>query len=92
MERHLNITVTGNVQGVAYRAYTQKKATELGLKGFVRNLEDGSVYLEIEGEQLPLAKMLSWCQKGSPTAKVTSMQVKMGPLKGYQQFDIDGMR
>ncbi|HNU41845.1 MAG TPA: acylphosphatase, partial [Cyclobacteriaceae bacterium] len=45
---HINILVTGTVQGVYYRASTKQKADELGIKGFVRNQPDGSVYIEAE--------------------------------------------
>lgn len=48
--KHYNITVSGKVQGVFYRASTKEKAEQLGIKGFVRNQSDGTVYIEAEGE------------------------------------------
>ena len=48
---HINIHITGRVQGVNFRTYTKEKAEELGILGFVRNETDGSVYLEAEGDR-----------------------------------------
>jgi len=50
MKKHVNITVKGRVQGVGFRYSAMEAAEELGIKGFVRNMPDGSVYIEAEGE------------------------------------------
>jgi len=49
--RHLNIRVSGKVQGVFFRASTKEQADQLGVKGFVRNEPNGDVYIEVEGDE-----------------------------------------
>jgi acylphosphatase len=82
------MVVTGRVQGVGFRYYTQRKAKELGIKGYVQNRPDGSVYIEGEGDPSILSDFVLWCQKGPPWAKVT--QVKLSPLPpvGHKEFSI----
>lgn len=63
-------SVTGRVQGVWFRKSTQDKARELGLRGFVKNEPDGSVYLEAEGEVEKLSVLEDWLHEGPPNARV----------------------
>ncbi|MEI6221968.1 MAG: acylphosphatase [bacterium] len=83
-----NITVWGRVQGVYYRANTKKKAEEIGILGFVRNQEDGSVYIEAEGDDQQLQEFLTWCQNGPEGAKVIELKTQESPLKGFSTFTI----
>lgn len=71
----VKIIVEGRVQGVAYRYYTHKKATSLGLQGNVRNLSDGTVCIIVKGESVKVGELIHWCHSGSPAAKVTGVQV-----------------
>lgn len=57
--RHINVTVSGRVQGVYFRASTKEVADSLGISGFVKNQPDGSVYLEAEGESEILDSFLA---------------------------------
>jgi acylphosphatase len=68
--RRVHIFVSGRVQGVFFRHYTLQKALELGLKGWVRNLEDGRVEVVCEGEEDKVKSMAAWCKKGPPGAFV----------------------
>jgi acylphosphatase len=86
MIKHLNITVRGRVQGVWYRASTEARAGELGLKGFVQNQPDGSVYLEAEGPEAVLSEFLNWCRKGPVFARVDEVRVEEGPVQGFAEF------
>ena len=61
--RHLNIALTGLVQGVGFRAAARAKARALHLTGYVRNNPDGSVALEVEGKNEGVGEFLSWIQK-----------------------------
>lgn len=88
MLKHYNITVTGKVQGVFYRANTQKVAEILGLNGFVMNQPDGSVYCEAEGEEELLVKLIQWCHHGPDKAEVTYVSVNEGPLQNFTGFQI----
>ena len=86
---HYNIRVKGRVQGVFFRVSTQKEAIRLGLKGFVRNEHDGTVYLEVEGEQEPIDQLLSWIGRGGPPrGEVHNIDLIEAAVKGFQSFEI----
>ncbi|MEK7195439.1 MAG: acylphosphatase [Patescibacteria group bacterium] len=90
MTRHLTIRVYGIVQGVFFRDSAKQEADNLSLSGFVRNEPDGSVYIEIEGEDKNLEKFLGWCRKGSLPAKTEKVDVGFSDkLKEYKSFRID---
>ncbi len=86
--KHLNIQVVGHVQGVFYRGCTKEKADELGVKGFVRNEPDGSVYLEAEGDHDTLEKLLTWCRQGPARAKVENVITTETTIIGFKRFEI----
>jgi acylphosphatase len=89
LTKHYNITVTGKVQGVFYRAFTQKEAKRLSIVGFVRNQSNGDVYIEAEGEDKSLQEFFSWCKTGSPKSLVKAVNVQEGDLKKFVEFKID---
>ena len=70
----LHIFISGNVQGVFFRAHTKEKADELGLSGWVRNTNDGRVEAVFKGPKNKIDKMIKWCWRGSPGSKVTSIK------------------
>lgn len=82
------IIVHGKVQGVYYRQTTFEKAIELGLKGFVKNQDDGTVLIEAEGTPSQLDQLAEWCYIGSVMSKVVKIEVYSGELKGFEQFKI----
>lgn len=84
--KHISIIVSGRVQGVFFRVTTKKKADELGVKGFVKNLPDGRVYIEAEGDQTRLHDFESWCKLGPPQAQVMQADVTEGELKFFASF------
>ncbi len=87
--KHLNITVTGQVQGVFYRAEAKERAVELGLTGFTQNEADGSVTLEVEGTEPVLEKFLDWCREGSRMARVEKVEyLYQDDLKNFTDFTI----
>lgn len=89
MARRIRALVTGYVQGVSYRASTVAEARRLGLCGWVRNCEDGSVELEAEGDDAPLAALVAWCEHGPPTARVTHVKIEeLDPDGGRRGFSI----
>jgi acylphosphatase len=78
--RRVRAIVTGRVQGVAYRASTVYEARGHGLTGWVRNLPDGSVELEAQGDDGGVAALLAWCAHGPPAARVTEVNTEDRPL------------
>ena len=86
---HINIRITGKVQGVGFRETTKYVADQSGIKGFIRNEADGSVYAEAEGEQWELDSFLEWCNDGPDRAKVEACEVTDGAeLKSFKDFVI----
>lgn len=85
----VHLYVSGRVQGVFYRSNTQRKALELGLKGWVRNLPDGRVEAVVEGEENEVDRLIRWCEKGPPRAVVANLDVKRGPATGeFETFRV----
>jgi len=84
--KHYTIHVTGHVQGVFYRASTVEQARSLGLKGFVQNEPDGSVYIEAEGDDAALQSLIAWCRQGPPRAKVADVTFVEGVLQHFVDF------
>jgi len=74
--RRVRIVVRGRVQGVAYRASTQRAAERLGLGGWVKNQPDGSVLLEAEGDESRIAELEAWCREGPPAAVVADVETE----------------
>jgi acylphosphatase len=73
--RTVTVRIEGRVQGVYYRAWTYETATSLGLDGWVRNREDGSVEAVFSGPPDVVAEMLERCKDGPPDARVTAVIV-----------------
>jgi acylphosphatase len=73
--RRIRAIVSGRVQGVSFRATTRTEARRLGLVGWVKNRDDGSVELEAEGPDEMVAALIQWCQHGPPTARVARVAV-----------------
>lgn len=72
----VRVVVKGRVQGVAYRAFAQVAAAQHGVRGGVRNLIDGSVEVEAEGDRHGLEAFLASLRVGPPRAAVDSVQVE----------------
>ena len=85
---HLNIRVTGRVQGVFFRATTMDKALDQSISGFVRNETDGSVLIEAEGTPDNIELFLVWCRKGPQFAKVDNVEIVESPVCDYSKFEI----
>ena len=77
-----NIKVTGKVQGVAFRYYTKLKADELSLIGTVQNLDDGSVFIQISGDNQKLDSFIKWCHLGSPASEVKKVTIDRSEGQG----------
>ncbi len=71
----VKVTVKGDVQGVFYRHHTKKEAQKLGLAGWAKNEQDGSVTIFAQGEETEIEKMIDWAKDGSPMATVEKVEV-----------------
>jgi acylphosphatase len=88
MKLNVHVIISGQVQGVWFRASTKQKADELGLNGWVKNTQDGNVEAVFEGEEDIVEKMISWCHGGPPKAKVDNIFVKKQQTIGFKGFSI----
>jgi len=86
VKKHFKIKVHGKVQGVYYRATTVEMAKMHGVCGFVRNEQDGTVYIEVEGEEDNLKKFVEWCHIGSSRSVVEKVVTEEGTLRHYKNF------
>ncbi|MFP4059082.1 MAG: acylphosphatase [Bacteroidota bacterium] len=87
-KKHLNITISGRVQGVGFRFSAREKARNLGLRGFVKNNYDGSVYIEAEGEPNNVREYVYWCNHGPSSARVEKVNIEEDVVKDFKTFEI----
>lgn len=89
MKVRAHVVFEGLVQGVFFRANTQKCALSHGLVGWVRNRADGSVEAVFEGEEGDVMKAIDWCSIEQPLAKVERKKVEFGEVTGeFDSFSI----
>jgi acylphosphatase len=86
--KNLRLTIRGNVQGVFFRAETKKMADLLGVKGFVKNQTDGSVFVEAEGTPDAVHKLIDYCHHGPEKASVERVSIVLGDLTHHTSFEI----
>ena len=87
MQRY--ILISGKVQGVGFRYFTQQNATKLGIHGYAKNLLNGKVEVVAEGDKATLDQFVTILRKGPSAAKVKDVKVKERPLGGeYTSFEI----
>ncbi|WP_343667794.1 acylphosphatase [Chitinophaga sp.] len=85
---HKVIIVKGKVQGVFFRTNTKRTADGLDIKGQVKNLPDGSVWIAAEGEEAPMEAFIAWCRQGPPLAKVTGITIEPGEVQDFRTFEV----
>lgn len=81
----LHLKIFGRVQGVCFRSYTQRKAIQLGLTGWVKNCDDRTVEILAEGEENILKEFLAWCHEGSPGSSVNKITESWQPINQQNQ-------
>ena len=87
--RRLHLKITGYVQGVFFRDSTKKKAKELGLRGYVKNLPNGSVEIVAEGDEENLKELINFCRNNPGGSKVKSIKVSYEEVKNeFRDFEV----
>jgi acylphosphatase len=81
-EKRLHAVIRGGVQGVFYRKFTETEALKLNLKGYVRNMPDGSVEVVAEGNEKKLSLLLRRLYEGPAAAQVTGVEKEITEAKG----------
>jgi acylphosphatase len=88
MDSAIHIIISGDVQGVFFRAGVQDQAKKLGLSGWARNTSDGGVEVFAEGERNSLEQLLDWCYHGPAGAKVSEIEYGWVKPAGIKDFTI----
>jgi len=83
------IHVRGRVQGVGFRWSAVRAAKNHGITGFVKNMQDGSVYIEAEGPEKKLKTFVEWCKTGPGFGYVESVTTDPYPPVNYKDFRIE---
>ena len=85
----LQATVYGRVQGVFFRDYVARRARELGLFGYVRNVTDGTVEVKAEGERQQLERLVDFLKAGPPAARVSEVVTNWSKYSGdFSSFNV----
>jgi acylphosphatase len=83
-----HVYVSGNVQGVYFRATTRDVAREHGVDGWVRNLDDGRVEAAFEGPREAVEELVEFCHGGSEAAEVDAVDVSYADPEGEDGFRV----
>jgi acylphosphatase len=84
----VRVRVRGRVQGVFFRAEARSRAESLGVAGWVRNAEDGSVEAVFEGDEARVRSMVDWCRRGPSGARVDDVEIEPENPTGESGFDV----
>lgn len=89
MPDQLHVTISGLVQGVGFRHATYRRAMELGLRGWVRNLTNGDVEAVFQGDRAAIDQMLQWCRRGPALARVERVSAQWETVReDFGEFQI----
>ena len=83
-----HVRVTGQVQGVFFRAWTAQQAAELGVAGWVRNAPDGSVEAHLSGSEDAVVQLLALLHRGPPSAHVEDVIVEPADPEAGDRFEV----
>ncbi|MFZ9610048.1 MAG: acylphosphatase [Methylococcales bacterium] len=84
MIRGVKLLISGRVQGVYFRLFAQKKAKQLGINGYAKNLVDGRVEIMAQADNSSIESFIKWSNKGPITARVDEVEVSEWPIE--EQF------
>ena len=84
----LRLYISGTVQGVLFRKFIEENANRIGVRGFVRNLDDGRVEVVIEGVDDNVKEMIEICKKGNPHSQVRGVEIKEIPNQSFVGFKV----
>ncbi len=87
----LRVRVSGHVHGVGFRDAVRRRASELGVSGWVRNEEDATVAVHAEGPSAAVEEILSFLRSGPRGAAVAQVEHQEVPVEGHEQFGVRGV-
>ena len=86
--KQVKLIIHGTVQGVFYRENTKNKALELNLKGYVKNLEDGTVEAVAQGSEEQINDLIQFCKNNPGNSNVTDIEITPQELQELTSFKI----
>jgi len=86
----VHIKIRGLVHGVSFRSSMAQLASDLGVRGWVRNLPDGTVEAFLEGDERKVRRVLDWAKFGPPRARVDKLEVEPATPRNHRDFRIHG--
>lgn len=90
MKARVHVFISGIVQGVFFRSETKYEARKHHVNGWVRNVPDDKVEAVFEGERKGAERLVEFCKRGPPAAKVTQLDVRWEPYSGnFNSFEIE---
>ncbi|NJK63739.1 MAG: acylphosphatase [Synechococcaceae cyanobacterium SM2_3_1] len=87
-QKRVHLLISGQVQGVGFRAATEQMAHNAGVRGWVRNRTDGRVEAVFEGATPVVESMVRWCHQGPPAAQVEKVERWEEPVEGVLSFQV----
>lgn len=87
----IRAVVRGRVQGVGFRETTVRRAHDLGLMGWVRNADDGTVAVHAEGDETAVEELVAFLEEGPRGAAVAEVEVERVKPEGHEQFAVRGV-
>jgi acylphosphatase len=88
MKKATRLYITGNLQSMFYKLFIKENADKLGVRGFLRILEDGRVDIFLEGDSENVNVMSDICRKGPKYAQIRSVEQKEERLQDFKDFKI----
>ena len=89
MKKSIKVTMSGLVQGISFRQFCKENADKFGLKGFVRNLENGNVEVVAEGDHEALEKLTQVLKQGPKHSEVKNINLEEKPWQGqFKEFKV----
>ena len=84
----VHLVIKGKVQGVFFRATAKDVADEIGVKGWVKNTEEGNVEVMASGSDAQIQKFIAWCKTGPKRAIVTDVMVANTEEENFKKFEV----
>jgi len=84
----VHVLISGEVQAVGFRSYVKRTAEQLGLKGWVKNLQDGRVEAVFEGKKQDIEQILDSCRKGLEFSRVDKVDIEWIKPEGLKNFEV----
>ena len=88
MKKSIRLFLTGTVQGIFFRQFIKDNADKYGVRGYVRNLEDGRVEIFLEGNSDEVDSMTAICKRGPKHANIRNVEEKEERFQDFKEFKI----